>query len=205
MDGFERRKEQSKQSIRRAAWALFGQFGIERVTIADIARQAGVSPATIYNNFEGKDALVREFVAAAIEQLVQQAQQALAVDLPYPDRMAAFAQFIAARAARGPQDVDDPALTGRLDLLNDPEIVDIRERSKGKLADLMLDLLREGQAQGAVRSDVSDEAFRIYLKAFMDLFADPRLQPRFAQEPRLVEELGRMMVAGLGDSGLQTP
>jgi AcrR family transcriptional regulator len=207
MDGFERRKEQSKQRIRRAAWALFGQFGVERVTIADIARKAGVSPATIYNNFEGKDALAREFVAAAIEQLVQQAENALSVNRPYPAKIAAFAQFIAARA--GPpgstQVVDDTVYTRRVDLLNDPEIAEIRARAKERLADLLLDLVREGQAQGQVHTDVSDEAFRIYLKAFMDLFTDPRLQSRFAQEPRLVEDLGRMMVAGLGGQGKTDP
>jgi len=41
---------------------LFSQFGVEKVSIVDIARKAGVSQATIYNNFGSKEALVREFV-----------------------------------------------------------------------------------------------------------------------------------------------
>jgi hypothetical protein len=135
--------------------------------------------------------------------LVRQAEQALSVERPYPAKMAAFAQFVAQRAAhRGPSDstraTDDTVFTRRQELLNDPEIVEIRARAKERLADLMLDLIREGQAQGQVARDLSDEAIRIYLQAFMDLFTDPRLQDRFAQEPRLVKDLGRMMVAGLG-------
>ena len=94
--------------------------------------------------------------------------------------------------------MDGTLFARRADLLNDPEIAEIRARAKERLADLLLDLIREGQAQGQVAPDLSDEAFRIYLQAFMDLFSDPRLQSRFAQEPRLVEDLGRMMVAGLG-------
>jgi AcrR family transcriptional regulator len=58
-DGFTRRKEQSKEEIRKAAWELFGQFGVEKVSIVDIARKAGVSQATIYNNFGSKDALAK--------------------------------------------------------------------------------------------------------------------------------------------------
>ena len=61
MDGFERRKEQSKEDIRRAAEELFSRFGAEKVSVNDIARKAGVSQATIYNNFGSKDELVHDY------------------------------------------------------------------------------------------------------------------------------------------------
>ena len=70
MDGFARRKEQSKEEIRKAAWELFSQFGVDKVSMTDIARKAGVSPATIYNNFDSKEALAREFVSGMVEELV---------------------------------------------------------------------------------------------------------------------------------------
>ena len=59
MDGFARRKEQSKEDIRMAAWELFSQFGVDKVSMTDVARKAGVSQATIYNNFGSKEALAR--------------------------------------------------------------------------------------------------------------------------------------------------
>ena len=61
MDGFERRKEQSKEDIRRAAEELFSKFGADKVSVNDIARKAGVSQATIYNNFGSKDELVHDY------------------------------------------------------------------------------------------------------------------------------------------------
>ena len=36
-----RRKEQSKEDIRQAAWNLLGQLRVGRVAVADIARKAG--------------------------------------------------------------------------------------------------------------------------------------------------------------------
>jgi len=45
MDGFARRKEQSKEDIRRAAEELFSRFGADKVSVNDIARKAGVSQA----------------------------------------------------------------------------------------------------------------------------------------------------------------
>ena len=53
------------------------------MSIADIARKAGVSPATIYNNFDGKETLVREFVTTVIEQFTTRIQEALTPDIPY--------------------------------------------------------------------------------------------------------------------------
>ncbi len=62
MDGFERRKERKKESIRRAALELFRRYGFEKVSVRDIAQEANVSPVTIYNHFGSKDNLVREVI-----------------------------------------------------------------------------------------------------------------------------------------------
>ena len=94
MDGFARRKASSRKRIRQAAYELFSQFGVDKVSITDIARKAGVSPATIYNNFDGKEALVREFVTTTIEQFTTRIQDALTPEMPYRDKMATFVQFI---------------------------------------------------------------------------------------------------------------
>ena len=62
MNGFERRKEHKKESIRRAALELFKAHGIRRVTVKDIAARAAVSQVTIYNYFGSKAELVRDVV-----------------------------------------------------------------------------------------------------------------------------------------------
>ncbi|MBM4448805.1 MAG: TetR family transcriptional regulator, partial [Chloroflexi bacterium] len=40
MNGFERRKEQKKDSIRQAALELFQAYGFKKVSINDIAQKA---------------------------------------------------------------------------------------------------------------------------------------------------------------------
>ena len=60
MDGFQRRREQKKESIRRAALDLFGVHGIKKVSVNDVARRAGVSPVTIYNYYGSKQGLVHD-------------------------------------------------------------------------------------------------------------------------------------------------
>lgn len=202
MDGFERRKEQSKEDIRKAAWELFGQFGVDRVSMAEIARKARVSQATIYNNFGSKDALVQEFVAGAVEHLVTQAEAVLAPNLPYLEKMGVFLQFIADMLASGRSPTAETTLFGSsVDVQNDPEIQKIRLAARAKMTGLMLNLVTEGRQQGQVDPRISEAALAIYFGAFMDIFSHPELQPRYFQNPAIVQELGGLMMFGLkGDN-----
>jgi len=198
MDGFTRRKEQSKDDIRKAAWELFSQFGVDKVSIADIARKADVSPATIYNNFGNKEGLVREFVAAAVNQLTDHAQEILTSKRSYREKMTAFFQFISGMIANGRRlDTESILFTGTVDLLNDPDIKKIRTEAQEKMIHLLLGLIREGKQQGHVNPDLTEEALSVYFSAFMEIFTSPKLQQRFHHQPDLVRQLGSLMIDGL--------
>jgi AcrR family transcriptional regulator len=198
MDGFARRKEQSKEDIRRAAWELFNQFGVDKVSIADIARKADVSPATIYNNFGNKEGLVREFVAAAVNQLTDHAQEILTSKGSYREKMTAFFQFISGMVASGrPLDAESIIFTSTVDLQNDPDIKKIRSGAQEEMTHLLLGLIREGKRQGQVNPDLSEEALGIYFSIFMDMFTSPNLQHQYHHQPDLVRQLGSLMIDGL--------
>lgn len=204
MNGFARRKEQSKEDIRRAAAELFAQFGVDKVSIASIARKAGVSQATIYNNFGSKEALAREFVAAAVDGLVNRVQAVLTPEKPYKDKIAAFVQFLSTttKSAR-PAGAAAPIFGASRDLLEDPEIQKVRSAAQERMTDLMLGLVREGKQQGQVSRDLSEDALSVYFGVFMDVFTSPELRSRFAQRPGLARELGELMLYGL--SGPRPP
>jgi AcrR family transcriptional regulator len=198
VDGFTRRKEQSKEDIRKAARELFSQFGVEKVSVADIARKAGVSQATIYNNFGSKETLAREFVTTVIDQLVNRVQEILTPDKLYWEKMTAFIQFIAEIIAHErPSEADGTVFTSSFDLLNDPEIKKIRDSAQEKMTNLLLGLVQEGKAQEQINLDLSEEALGIYFKAFMDIFTAPQLQHRFYHDPKVVQDLGLLMIYGL--------
>jgi len=199
MDGFARRKEQSKEDIRKAAWELFSQFGMERVSIVDIARKAGVSQATIYNNFGSKETLVREFVTTLVDQLMNRVQEVLSYDIPYWEKMAAFIHIIAEMLANGrSSDGNVTGFTNNYALQNDPEIKKIRDSARGRMTVLLLGLIREGKEQGQIHSDISEDALLVYFKAFMDIFIDPQFQQQYIKNPKLVQDLGSLMIYGLG-------
>ena len=198
MDGFSRRKEQSKEDIRKAAWDLFSQFGVDKVSIVDIARKANVSQATIYNNFGSKETLIREFVSSAVEHLIARVQEILVPNQQYQEKMAAFIQFISEiMIADRPIAADSAIFKSSLDLQNDPEIKTIRMEAKARMTDLLMGLIGEGKMQGQVKASLSEDVLKIYLALFMDVFTNPELQNSFYHHPNLVEELGTLMLNGL--------
>lgn len=198
MDGFTRRKQQSKDEIRKAAWELFSQFGVDKVSITDIARKAGVSPATIYNNFESKEALAREFVSGMVEELVNRAQEIISPQGSYQEKINAFFQFISAMMAGGkPASEGVAVFASSLDLQNDPEIREIRTKAQEKMLTLLLSLIEEGRRERQVTADISEEALRIYFILFMDAFTHTEFQRQYPRNPNLVNELGDLMLYGL--------
>jgi AcrR family transcriptional regulator len=78
MNRREASKNETRQLILRAARRLFAQKGMEESTIRDIAREAGVSPASVVVHFKSKTALLEEALNRDIETAFSQ----LAASMP---------------------------------------------------------------------------------------------------------------------------
>jgi AcrR family transcriptional regulator len=69
------RQARSRESLRRllaAAESVFDKYGLEGATLPRIAREAGLSAASVYRRFRDKDALVRAVFSRASEVQAQE-------------------------------------------------------------------------------------------------------------------------------------
>lgn len=72
----------TREKLYVAAISLFGEHGIDQVTVDQIAAAAGVAKGTVYYNFRGKDALVGALIEDRIQRLITQITEAPGSDDP---------------------------------------------------------------------------------------------------------------------------
>ncbi|MCB5236881.1 TetR/AcrR family transcriptional regulator [Niallia alba] len=161
MDGFEKRREQKKKSILEAALALFMEYGIQKVSIAEIAKKANVSQVTIYNYFESKDNLVRFVFQYYVDQVWNEQKQVLESDLPFNEKIKNIIFEKGMKAAqistRFFQDFMKDYASGQSYV----EEVYLKEALP-----LLINLFDEGRKQGVIDSTISNEAILFYLQMF---------------------------------------
>src|SRR5690606_15137833 len=163
MDGFEKRREQKKRDILNAALTLFMEYGIQKVSITEIAKKANVSQVTIYNYFESKDNLVRLVFKFYVDQIWDEQKLLLVNDLPFNEKIKKimFEKGIAANqmSERFFQDFMKDYASGQSY---------VEEVYQKEALPLFIKLFNEGREQGYIDSEISDEAILFYLKMFQE-------------------------------------
>ena len=64
------------RAIREAAMRVVGRKGLEKATVDDIAREAGVAKGTLYLYFRSRDEILEKTIGAAVDELLERLQRA---------------------------------------------------------------------------------------------------------------------------------
>jgi AcrR family transcriptional regulator len=89
----EEKKEETRERLREAAFALFERRGYETTKVEDVARAAGVSPRTVYRYFPTKAELVFFDMPGLLEELVALVMARPAAEPPFVAVRNAWVKF----------------------------------------------------------------------------------------------------------------
>ena len=146
----QRKKRQLRAHIYETARQLFLKHGYEASTVAQIAEAADVAPATFFNHFSSKSAVLAEMTSEVSEHLQALVDQQLKRPVSAQDRILGFADAVASDVAeaRGlARDVLLELMRGRARPGEDaPYLSPVHEP--------FATMIREGQVAGEVRTDL---------------------------------------------------
>ena len=184
MKGPERRAERNRERVLQAALELFQFHGIKKVAINDIAQKAGVTPATVYNQFGNKDALVYEAVKTWYINTLEDYQQVLQAKQPFDEKFQNIILFKMNLASK----IHGEFLLATTS--DDPEIRQFLESEyMVEMKQSVFNFLDEGRRQGYINPELSMESFlrfteiiRKGINAESDLSADPDYSTKLLRE-----------------------
>jgi len=158
MDGFERRRELKKTEILEASLDLFMVHGVQKVSIAEIAKKANVSQVTIYNYFESKHNLVHETIIFYVDKEWRQAEIVMDSDIPVQEKIKQLIFNKKETANNINPDFYNYFMKEYASGLNY-----IDDFIQNKAIPRMIDLFNEGKEQGAIDPDISNDAILFYI------------------------------------------
>jgi AcrR family transcriptional regulator len=193
MNGFERRKEQKKESIRRAALELFQNYGFKKVSVNDIAERAGVSQVTIYNHFTNKEALIRDVLQWYAMILVARYKSMIESDRPFKDKLEdivfdkseVVTQFQGELIRNWMQ--NDPGMQAFIEDLYNNHVMPVARN-----------FFQEGLRQGYIDRRFSLETILYYFEIIRrGFFSSPEISERAERDPALIKGIIELMTYGL--------
>jgi AcrR family transcriptional regulator len=187
--------DRTRRRLLEIAVRRFAADGFRRTSVSDIAREAGVTPATTYAYFAGKEGLFEAAVDADAAALIDRAHERISGDtvrerwLPWiavlVDEVANHP--LAARVLGG----GEPEVLHRL--LDLPSLAALRE-------ELARDL-RKGQTSGEVRPDIDPDAIAIGIETFVLSLLMGYLQAGRGQSPERAAGVVAVLDAALKPPG----
>jgi len=170
----ERRKLEVRDKIYAAAHELFAKQGFDATTVDEIARIADVAPATFFNHFQSKQALLGLMTGEVFETL--HAMTAQHLDGP-GSSIVKLGAFVAA-AADGISQNRGIARDVLLEVLRSDATPDGPHPYLERLFEPFVRLIEEGQRAGEIRDDydaafLAQMAFGMMNSAITNWLANP--------------------------------
>lgn len=188
------RARNNREKIIKAALRLFRERGVKKVSVQEIAAAADLAPATIYNHFGTKEALVRETLAYFLNSMMERYQDIMEAKVPFDVKAE---QLLRAGAELYHRDRGEFL---RLMMSEDPELQRIAEefQDSAKTTRWVHDFFEEGKRSGAVHPDLSIESAIRYadvIREGVTALARNNDDPDFL--PKLIDDITPLYLYGI--------
>jgi AcrR family transcriptional regulator len=158
-NAYHAHRERQRRRILDAAWKLFNERGIDRVTMAEITTGSGVQPSTIYQYFSNKDDIVWAIVGELMRESAERAKQMLKGAPNALARITALLELMADELATERERVRFMAQFDAMYARDWPveRLLTLESQIYAQPFRWFAELIREGIKDGSLRSDLDPD------------------------------------------------
>ncbi len=172
-----------QREIRRTAARLFERYGVRRVSVEEICREAGCSKATFYKYFANKTELVKHILTVMSDAVHRRTERIDAMDVSFAEKVRLFTSERLEATRRSSEAFIE-------DLVHADE--ELREFVAELTADnhrRFLEFIAAAQRRGEVRADIKPAFMLAVLAKMSELAADEGLKEHYGGYVEITREI----------------
>lgn len=189
----EQIEDEKQRQIIKTGKDLFFRFGIKRVTVEEICREADVSKMTFYKHFSNKIELVKNIIDLIVsENLIKYREVMKRTDIPFQEKV----KFTIQMKMEGIHEFGDAFYDDYL-VKNDPELASYIQIQSGRVFQEILEDYIDAQKRGDIRKEIKPEFILYFLNLIMDLAKDEKLLMLYDHPQEVIMELVSFFFYGI--------
>jgi AcrR family transcriptional regulator len=181
-----------RKQLIQTAKELFFRYGIKRVTVEEICREANVSKMTFYKHFKNKNELVKTWITEMMEENLEKYRNLMESDLPFKEKVKETINMKLEGSAQMSQEFFSDYIP-----YADPELHDFIHQRMHDVMGLIIKDYAEAQKRGDIRQDMKIEFVLWYLNKMLDLMEDETLQKMYNNPQDLIMEMVNFFFYGI--------
>ncbi len=179
-------------AILKTSHDLFWKFGIRRVSIEEICREANVSKMTFYRAFSNKTELAKEVVKNLFDNILMNYRKLMDQDIPFEEKVRQ--QLI--MKFEGTNDISTELIK---DIYGntESELYKYWMRRAGEMLQMVKDDYSKAQKEGWIRKDLNLDFILYMSDKTIEMVSDERLQGMYPNMQSLIMEIANFFFYGI--------
>lgn len=146
------RESEKKRRILNSAIKIFGEKGFQNATISEIAKDAGIGDATIYEYFKSKEDILLEVPVEVTKELIPQLHDHMMGIKGALNKLRKFIWWWLNYVEKNP----DYGAIVLLELKTNKNYVNTNAYQAARnFYQIVLDIIKEGQEEGSIKKDIN--------------------------------------------------
>ncbi len=190
-----KRSRPKYQALLSTAERLFMKYGLRRVTVEEICREAGVSKMTFYKYFKNKHALVFTLVDMILQEGTRQTDAIFNQDIPFTEKIRQLVEFKLEYGRKFSKEFYMDWISLSPDLQRH-----IHQWSREAQVKF-IQYLAQAQKEGSIRQDIGIGFVTYILNKMSEMAEDPALVQQYADTYSLTRDITKFFFYGIiGDT-----